>query len=433
MASAEAPIRVLQIHKFLFDRGGLERYFFFLVDHLRGRGHRVVTLGMADPRNRPPGDSSYLVSPVRFPDSPAAEFGASARGLARALYSKEAKRVTKAAIAEFRPDVAHVHEVHHHLSPSVLVALREAGIPVVLSAHEYKLICPTVHLHDGHGICEACKGHRYWQPLVRRCSKGSLLRSAAAALDSSVHHALGLYDRRHVQVIAAGSTFTLDKLREFGIEDSRLQLLPYMLDPAEWGPPAAEPGSYLAFVGRLIGFKGADTLIDALSLAGDPPTVIAGDGPEREGLERKAAQLGLRRLRFAGYLPADQLRTVLGGAIAIVVPSQVLETFGFAVYESMAIGRPVIASRLGPLPELVSDGHNGLLFEPGNAEDLADCLRRVITDPVWAHGMGRAARRFVEMRTDPDQHYARLMEIYAQAGAQLGLGSRRAVSAGSPA
>jgi glycosyltransferase involved in cell wall biosynthesis len=329
-------------------------------------------------------------------------------------------RITKAAIEEVRPAVAHVHEVHHHLSPSVLVALRQAGIPVVLSAHEYKLICPTVHLHDGAGICEACKGHRYWQPLLKRCSKGSLLRSAAAALDSSVHHTLGFYDRRHVQVIAAGSRFTLGKLREFGVESDRLELLPYMLDPAEWGPPAAEPGSYLAFVGRLVGFKGADTLVEALSLAGDPPTVIAGDGPERAKLERRAAELGLKRLRFAGYLPADELRTVLAGAIAVIVPSQVLETFGFAVYEAMAIGRPVIASRLGPLPELVKDGDNGLLFQPGNAEDLAACLRRVVADPVWAHDMGRAARRFVEERTDPDSHYERLMELYQQAGAKVG-------------
>jgi glycosyltransferase involved in cell wall biosynthesis len=417
---ATKPTAVLQIHKFLFDRGGLERYFFFLVDHLRGRGHRVVTLGMADPRNKPPGDRSYLVSPVSFPERPASDLRTSARGLARALYSREAMRITKAAIEEVRPLVAHVHEVHHHLSPSVLVALRHAGIPVVLSAHEYKLICPTVHLHDGGGICEACKGHHYWQPLLKRCSKGSLLRSAAAALDSSVHHALGFYDRRHVQVIAAGSRFTLAKLQEFGVEADRLELLPYMLDPAEWGPPAAEPGSYLAFVGRLVGFKGADTLVEALSLAGDPPTVIAGDGPERPALERRAAELGLKRLRFAGYLPADELRKVLAGAIAVIVPSQVLETFGFAVYEAMAIGRPVIASRLGPLPELVKDGENGLLFEPGNAEDLAACLRRAVSDPEWAHGMGRAARRYVELRTDPDSHYQRLMEIYERAGVPIG-------------
>jgi glycosyltransferase involved in cell wall biosynthesis len=418
------PDPILQIHKFLFDRGGLERYLFYLIGELEKRGHRVIGLGVADPRNRPAGEKTYVVSPVSFPDHPSLRNGlTAARGLARALYSREAYRRTRQLIEETRPEVAHVHELHHHLSPSVLIALREAGIPVVLSAHEYKLVCPKVHLHDGKGICEACRGHRYWNPVLRACSKGSRLRSTAAALESTVHHILGMYDSRYVQVITAGSEFTLGKLREFGVSSERLELLTYVLDPADWGPPAAEPGRYLAFVGRLAGYKGAATLVRALALAGDPEALIVGDGPERPQLQQLAESLELRRLRLTGFLPAHELRRVLEDAVAVVVPSEVLETFGFAAYEAMALGRPVIASRLGPLPELVVDGETGLLFEAGNPEDLALKLRQVMDDKLSAHRMGHSARRWVELKTDPDRHYRRLMEIYEKAGARRAAGA----------
>jgi len=417
-----SPDPVLQVHKFMFDRGGLERYLFFLQGELERRGHRVVTFGMRHPAARPSPYTGHYVSPVEFAERPGlGQLPGAVRALGRAIFSLEALRRARDLVRATRPAVAHVHEIHHHLSPSVLVALREAGVPVVLSAHEYKLVCPTVWLHDGTGICEACRPHRYWEPLRRRCSNGSLARSAGAALEASLHHLAGLYDRRHVQVIAAGSRFVYDKLREFGIEEDRLALLPYVLDPAEWGEAETEAGEYLAFTGRCVAGKGVRTLVQALSLAGDPPAVIAGDGPEWERLGALAARLGLTRLRME-RVPASpdshrRLRQVLRGARAAVMPSEVYETFGYAAYEAMAVGRPVVASRLGPLPELVVEGETGLLFRPGDAEDLARCLRRLLDDAALARRLGAAARRAVEARTDLDGHYERVRALYLRAGA----------------
>jgi glycosyltransferase involved in cell wall biosynthesis len=412
MMPAASP--VLHVHKFLFDRGGLERYLFLVLDLLRSRGHDVVTLGMADARNRERGDGTYLVDPVRFPERPGPGNAlTAARGLARAIYSSQAYRVTRRLIDERRPRVAHVHELHHHLSPSVLVALREAGVPVVMSAHEYKLACPTVHLFDGKGVCEACRGHRYWQPLLRRCSHGSLTRSAGAALEAAVHHGLRLYDERHVGLIACGSEFTKAKLAEFGYAPSRLTLLPYQHDLTAWPRPTAPIGEHIAFAGRLVAYKGVATLIRALALAGDPPAVIAGAGPEREALERHATDAGLRRLRFAGFVDDDELRALLGTARAVVVPSEVLETFGYAAYEAMLLGRPVIASDLGPLPELVTP-ETGLLFPPGDERRLAEHIRTLANDAALAARMGRAGRAAAEARTDLDRHYERLTEIYEE-------------------
>lgn len=416
MTAAPSPSPVLHVHKFLWDRGGLERYLFLLLDLLRERGHRVVTLGMRDERNRPAADAAYEVSPVRFPERPGPQNAiAAARGLARAMYSREAYRRTRQLIAETRPQVAHVHELHHHLSPSVLVALREAGVPVVLSAHEYKLVCPTVHLFDGERVCEACRGHRYWQPVLRRCSEGSRVRSLGAAAEAALHHRLGLYDERHVHVITGGSAFTLAKLREFGVDGGRLESLPYVLPPDQLREPPAGPGRYFLFVGRLVPYKGAATFVRALRLAGDPEAVIAGRGPQREELERLAADLGLRRLRFAGFVPDAELPGLVQGAIAAVVPSEVYETFGYAAYEAMAVGRPVVASRIGPLPELIRDGETGLLFDPGDSEGLAVRLSLLNGDRDRAHRMGCAARAFVEERNDVDRHYRRLLEIYHRA------------------
>jgi glycosyltransferase involved in cell wall biosynthesis len=432
---------VLQIHKFFFSRGGLERYLFWLNDLLERKGHKVVHMAMNDPRNRPTQYADYFVSPVSFPDR--IEFAnllPAGRALARAIYSMEAYHKTRDLIAATRPAIAHVHEAHHHLSPSVLVALREAGIPAILHAHEYKLICPTVFLHDGKSVCEACKGHRYWSPILRRCSHGSLLRSTAAAAEATIHHVLGSYDERYIQVVVAGSKFVQEKLREFGVAEDRIALLPYLLDPAEWGDPERDPGNYFIFTGRLASTKGLPTMLRALVLAGDPPAVIAGDGPESERLLRMAQKLGLQNLKFtpvpAGPVSHDELRALLRGALGAIVPSESYETFGYAAYEAMGVARPVIASRLGALPELVRHGETGLLFEAGNAEDLAIQMRRLMDDPSAAQQMGNAARAEVERRTDPHAHYEKLMGIYSMAGAKVippgGRWRRRLVKTHSP-
>ncbi|MBO0705851.1 MAG: glycosyltransferase family 4 protein, partial [Candidatus Dormibacteraeota bacterium] len=141
----------------------------------------------------------------------------------------------------------------------------------------------------------------------------------------------------------------------------------------------------------------------------------AGRGPQREELERLAADLGLRRLRFAGFVPDAELPSLVQGAIAAVVPSEVFETFGYAAYEAMAVGRPVVASRIGPLPELIQHGETGLLFDPGDPEGLAMRLSLLNEDRDRAHRMGRAARAFVEERNDVDRHYERLLQIYRRA------------------
>jgi glycosyltransferase involved in cell wall biosynthesis len=409
--------RVLQIHKFFFDRGGLERYFFLLLDDLERRGHDVVTLSMTDPRNRPSPYARYFVSPVTFKARPTLrDSAASVRALGRAIYSPEAKRKTRELVELTRPDVAHVHEVHHHLSPSVLVALREAEVPVVLSAHEYQLICPTVGLYDGRGICEACRGHRYWEPLKRRCSNGSLGRSAAAALEATVHYLTGAYDERHVQVIVAGSRFTLNKLAEFGIPRERLEYLPYVLDAAEWQPSAAVArASHFTLVSRLVAGKGIETFLRALRLSGDPPARIVGDGPGRAELEELASSLGLTNTRFTGFVANEELRLIMESSRAVIVPSQVYETFSYSVYEAMALGRPVVASRLGPIPELVTESETGFLFAPGNPEDLAGKLAVLTADAGKAERMGREARRQFLERNNVEAHYETLMRIYALA------------------
>jgi glycosyltransferase involved in cell wall biosynthesis len=307
-----------------------------------------------------------------------------------------------------RPDVVHVHSVYPMFSPSVLVACRRAGVPVVMTVHNHNLTCPTwYHLRDGR-VCEVCiAGHEY-RCVLKNC-RNNILESSAYALRSGVARRFRLF-HDNVSTLIVLTPFAKGRLLQAGFHDDQIAVVPNPM-PLKQISAALPAGQYVAFAGRVSPEKGVETLRAAADLMPDIPFKVAGDGPALSDLMAKAP----RNAEFLGRLGPDKLRAFYENSRFVVVPSLWFEQFPMVILEAMGLGLPVIASRIGGLPEIVEEGVTGHLFEPGNAEDLAEKVRSLWRDPSLCQRMGKAGQQKVMREYSQDAYYHNLMAVYQTA------------------
>lgn len=404
------------MNKFLYRRGGAEGYLFDVAGLQRDAGHEVAFFGMDHPENEPMPYSGSFPSHVEFEPPPPGPRGKLA-GVGRMLWSTSAQRGIDDVLAAFRPDVVHLHNIYHQLSPSILAPVRRRGVPAVMTLHDYKLVCPTYRFLDHGEICEACVPHRFWSPVLRGCNNGSRGASAAVALELSLHTMAGAY--RPVALFLCPSRFLEGKMREGRVFPERLRWIPNFVDVGRW-PPKESPGTGVVFAGRLSHEKGVDVLIRAIAAMPDVTLDLAGAGPERAALERLAAEVGAAdRVRFHGRLGTDELRSVLRKAAVAAVPSRWYENQPLAVLEAFACGLPVVGTELGGVPELIDPGVDGASVPANDPAALAAALRPLLADPGLAFRMGAAGRAKVERDFGPSMHLERLLGLYDEAGTKV--------------
>jgi len=326
---------------------------------------------------------------------------------AKGVYSWHVKQEVVGIIRQFSPDVVHVHNLYPLLSPSVLAACRELGTPVVMTVHNFRLTCPTgTHLHRG-AICERCRGgHNYWC-ILNNCQQ-NIAESVAYALRTAVAQWLGMF-KRNVALFIAPSQFVKTRLIEAGFEEGRVMVVPNS-SPIPYSSIVPSQGCYVAFVGRISPEKGIDTLLGAARFTGLPVRIV-GDGPIRPRLADKSSQ----NVEFVGPLDRASIGGFYRGARFAVLPSLWFEPCPLVAIEAMSHGLPVIASRIGGLPEIVEDGVTGFLFDPGNAEDLASKMRLLWENPDLCRQMGRAGREKSCREYSEDAYFKGLMAAYEKA------------------
>jgi glycosyltransferase involved in cell wall biosynthesis len=402
-------VRILICNTFLYRRGGAETYTLALASLLRAHGHEVIFFAMNHPQNLPSEEQRYFADYIDFPTLHRSRTPANAwRVLSRSIYYPKAGRQIGDLIRELRPDIAHLQNIHAHLTPSIITAIRSAGVPIVWTLHDFKLLCPE-HSFYAHGrLCEQCKGGRFYKCAINRCKKGSLAASMVASVEAYVHGALKLC--RRVERLIAPSLFMQRKFTEFGWTEPPLQFVRNFLP--ELGKAHLGGRGYGLYAGMLRPIKGVATLLRGLALAGDPPFIIAGDGPMRPELEAAAAALGLRNTTFTGHLGSEALSDVVADASYAVVPSECYENCPYAILEAMAAGKPVIATNHGGMAELVEHERTGLLFGLQNAGELATMVRRLAGDPETVVRFGAAARRVAERDFTSAAHYAAIRALY---------------------
>ena len=406
-------MRILHVNKFLYRRGGAEAYMHEVAERQRTRGHDVAFFGAAHPQDAPLPYANTFPRGIDF-DRALPGVRAKAAAFGRMLYSTSARRGIAELVQDFRPHVAHLHNIYHGLSPSILAPLAAADVPIVMTLHDYKLACPTYRFLDKGTICEACLGGRFHQAALRRCKDGSLLASTATAVELGLHTLTGAYDP--IALFLCPSHFLADKMRQAGVYPDRLRVLNNFVDPE---PLAAKdaPGGPLVFVGRLSHEKGMDVLLDALARVPDAELVVAGEGDQDAALRTQADRVAPGRVRFTGRVDKARVHELLRSGSALVLPSRWYENQPMSIIEAYACGVPVVATAHGGHVELVQDGETGWLVPPNDADALAGALRRVHDEPEEAMRRGGRARTVAETSFSPQDHLGRLEEYYAEAAA----------------
>lgn len=401
-------MRILHINKFFDRRDGVDIYLHRLMRYQTEAGHETHVLATRAPQNVPSQDESYFIH--RFDFSRSEGWKQDLRKAGAFLWNKEARRATERILNDVKPDAIHLHNIYHHFSTSILTPIRASGIRCVQTLHDYKLACPNYSMFTEGKVCQRCKGGRYTHAIRHHCLAPSFFANALATAEMTMAKAMQSYERT-VHRFLAPSQFMRDIMVEWGEPASKFDIVPNPADlPAS---PAPSGGGYVLGVGRLAVTKGFETLIRAAVRVPTLPIRIAGTGPDEERLKSIARSIGATNVTFLGFVPSDELREIRMRADAVAVPSVWYENSPLAILEAMGEGLPVIASVIGGIPELVSDGENGLLAAPGDVEAWATALRRFMAlSPEERRIMGGIGRTRIAKRHLWPDHIRRLEEIY---------------------
>jgi glycosyltransferase involved in cell wall biosynthesis len=406
-------MKILMVNSFNYLRGGGERCFFDLTAILESQGHKVIPFVMDHPKNFPSSYEDHFVSYIDFPTELARPgLTPKLKVIERVMYSREAKQKVEKLLSETQPDLVHIHGFIHEMSTSILPVLKKAGLPVVQTLHDYRIVCPNTTFISHETVCENCQGHKYYNMVRQRCKRGSLTASFLAAAEMYFHELFRLYEP-NIDVFIAPSDFLAQKVREHGITKP-IVTIPNFINP-DYFQAHYEPDNYFVSVGRLVRTKGILTLIEAMRyLSGGAELRIAGTGELEPELKAFVQEHRLQNVKFLGHLDTPSLIYTVQRALFTVQPSEWYENYSMTVIESLACGTPVIGSRIGGIPEQILDGWNGLLFEPGNAMQLAEKMQSLLDDRHLAIKMGRNGRDQIETVNSPATHYRQTLQVYEE-------------------
>ena len=329
------------------------------------------------------------------------------------VWASDSRRDFLGLLQREKPEVVHVHNTFMMISPSIYSACREVGVPVVQTLHNYRLLCPGATLFREGKVCEECVGHSFWPSVKYGCYHESKLTTAVVAIMLTSHHQRGTW-RNEITSYVALTEFSRRKFIEGGLPADKIFVKSNFVDP----DPAARTsdGEYALFVGRLSPEKRVSTVLAAWKrLPRNIPIKVIGGGPDRAQLEAQAIKDGLGNVQFLGQLPREQTLAAINNAKFLVFSSEWYENFPVTIAEAFACSTPVVASKMGAMQEIVSEGRTGLFFTSGDPDSLAERVQWAWSHPDEIRAMGKEARHEYESKYTAAKNYPQLMEIYERA------------------
>lgn len=367
-------MKILLVNKFHNVRGGSETYYFGLGEMLKKAGHEVIYFSMKDEKNQPCAQEKYFVENVDF-NAPMGKVGLIKASL-KMLYSFEAKNKFDKLLTDEKPDIIHLNIFQSQLTGSIVDVAKKHKIPVVYTAHDLKSVCPNYQMMDKGKICEKCISGNYMNCFKSGCMKDSKLKSLLATMEAYVYKFKKTYEK--IDLVITPSAFYKKKIDEAGVMKCPVVHMPNFL-PEDTEYSTGEPGDYILYFGRLSREKGTMTLLKAYEKANvDKPLYYVGTGPIKEMLEEYIKEHNLsEKVKLLGFKSGEELKNLVKKSMCVVLPSEWYENGPYSIMEAMAVGKPVIVSNLGGLPEMVENGVNGYVTKPFDEESLNEAVAKI--------------------------------------------------------
>ncbi len=395
-------MKILLVNKFLYPKGGSETYIFKLGEVLEKYGHTVEYFGLENEKNIVTNSAESYVSHMDFSEGILKNLKAPLR----IIYSTEARRKIRKVLNAFNPDVVHLNNIQFHLTPSIIIEAESyrkknnSALKIIYTAHDYQLVCPSHGLFDSNiNICEKCLGGNYLNCLKTKCVKNSHAKSLLGTADAYFWKYNKAYS--YVDKIICPSEFLKGKLDTQKRFSDKTVTLHNFFDAGLI--PQTEKEDYILYFGRLSKEKGTLTLLEAAKNLPEQRFVFAGSGEAEEAIKN------VPNAEYAGFKTGNELKELIAKAKISVCPSEWYENCPFSVIESQIYGTPVIASRIGGIPELIEEGKTGLLFETGNSRDLTEKIKQMLDKDALSEFTFNADKLSFETS---DTYYDKLMKIY---------------------
>lgn len=404
---------LLSVNNYYYHRGGAESVFLSHNTLLKALNWQVIPFSMQHKNNLKTTWSKYFVKEIEFGEK--YSLIEKIQRVPKSIYSLEARSNIREIINEYKVDICHVHNIYHHISPSILGLIKSNNIPIVMTLHDLKIACPAYNMVANDGICERCKNGKIYNVLLHKCIKNSASLSAIVLAEAVLHRVLRSYER-NIDSFIVPSKFYINKLVEWGWDKNRFIHIPNFLNIEDYKPDY-NPGKYYLYFGRLSKEKGIKTLITAC-VEKCIPLRIVGTGPDENALRMYAEKVD-GDVEFLGYQRGTTLHNIIRLARAVVLPSEWYENAPLSVMEAYALGKPVIGANIGGIPELIQEGITGCTFDSGSVSHLAEKLlifsnysNKELSD------MGKNGRVWMERQFSKNQYIERILKQYAVLGVQ---------------
>lgn len=401
-------MKILLVNKYHYVKGGADSVFFNTQRLLEEKGHEVIPFCTKNEKNI---HSEYERYFVNAPEIRELNWQNKLKSVKRFLWNDDAATQIEKVIIEQKPDIAHLHNIFNGLSFSILPVLKKYGIPVVITMHDTRFICPSSYFNTRGDLCQSCLRWGGLNCGLHKCYQDNTLNSWMCALEMMQKEKLFSYNNYIDQYIFVSNKYhQYHGQRHAWFTEKGRVLYNFMPD----GPMkncSKEKGKYILYYGRITEEKGIKTLVACMEGLPQIQLIVAGTGPLQKSLEATR----LPNVKFVGFKNGEDLFNLVCEASFVVVPSEWEENNPLTVIEAYFHGKPVIGSRIGGIPEIIEDNRTGFVFDAFSKESLTAAIKLAmsISDEKYAE-MSEKARKFAEEHFSPENHYEKLMEIYHQ-------------------
>ena len=410
-------MRILIVNYRYFISGGPEKYMFNIKKIFEKYGHEVIPFSIHSNKNVKTEYSKYFVEPIGGRDATYYdEYKKTPKTIwkmiTRSVYSLEVKKAIQKEIRDVKPDIVYIIHFVNKLSPSVIRGAKQMGVPVVLRLSDYFLLCPRFDFLSKTEICEECLKKGYWSCIKKRCVKASFFASAIRVLSMKIHKWMNIY--KDVDAFITPSEYLKEKLAENGFDAEKIYCIPtFTLSKTQ--TDEAIIGDYGLYFGRITVEKGVDTIVRAYEKLPDHQVKIMGDDTTEEAVRLKnyVREHKISNIEFIGFKSGEELERMIKKARFVLIPSIWYDNLPNTSLEAFQYGKPVIASDIGSLRELVIDGYNGFLSVPSNIEGLIEKIKLFDQDEI-VRNMGTNSREILEKRFSAEKHYSTLINLFEE-------------------